>query len=212
MTRPRIILADDHLMLAEAFVNLLAADYDVLGSVANGRDLVEAAKRRKPDVVIVDISMPLLNGLDAGRQIKLALPDVKVIFLTVNEDPELVAEAFRSGASGYVLKNCAASELTEAIKQVLRGHTYVTPLITGAMVNSLLKGPEHGNAPAKLTPRQREVLQLLAEGRSMKQVARILEVSPRTVAFHKYRIMEALGAKTNAELIHYAIKNNIVAL
>ncbi len=212
MTRSRIILADDHLMLAEAFVNLLAADYDVLGSVANGRDLVEMAKRQKPDVVIVDISMPLLNGLDAGRQIKLALPDVKVIFLTVNEDPELVAEAFRSGASGYVLKNCAVSELTEAIKQVLRGHSYVTPLITGAMVQSLLKGPGHGTARTNLTPRQREVLQLLAEGRSMKLVARILDISPRTVAFHKYRIMEALQAKTNADLIHYAIKNKIVAL
>ena len=212
MTRPRIILADDHLMLAEAFVHLLAADYDVLGSVANGRDLVEMAKRQKPDVVIVDISMPLLNGLDAGRQIKLAVPDVKVIFLTVNEDPDLVAEAFRCGASGYVLKNCAVSELTEAIKQVLRGHSYVTPLITGEMVQSLLKGPGHGTARTNLTPRQREVLQLLAEGRSMKLVARILDISPRTVAFHKYRIMEALQAKTNAELIHYAIKNKIVAL
>ena len=212
MTRPRIILADDHLMLAEAFANLLAADYDVLGSVANGRDLVEMAKRQKPDVVIVDISMPLLNGLDAGRQIKLALPDVKVIFLTVNEDPELVAEAFRCGASGYILKNCAVSELTEAIEQVLRGRSYVTPLITEGMVNSLLQGPGHGNAPANLTLRQREVLQLLAEGRSMKQVARILDISPRTVAFHKYRIMEELQAKTNTELIQFAIKNNIIAL
>ncbi|MEE9296345.1 MAG: response regulator transcription factor [Phycisphaerae bacterium] len=212
MTRPRIVLADDHKMLTEAFVNLLAVDYDIVASTANGRDLVEAVKRHKPDLVIVDISMPMLNGLDACRQIKLALPDVKVIFLTVNEDPELVAEAFRCGASGYVLKNCAVSELTEAIEQALCDRSYVTPLITEGAVNAFLKGPGHGNALASLTPRQREVLQLLAEGRSMKQVARILDIAPRTVAFHKYRIMEKLQAKTNAELIHFAIKNNIVAL
>ncbi len=211
MTRPRIILADDHRMLAEAFVKLLAADYDILDTVANGRDLVEAVKRHKPDLVIVDIAMPLLNGLDAGRQIKLALPDVKVIFLTVNEDPQLVAEAFRCGASGYVLKNCAVSELIEAVEQALRGNFYVTPLITEGMVNSLLNGPGDGNAPANLTPRQREVLQLLAEGCTMKQASRVLGISPRTVAFHKYRIMEELETKTNAELIRYAIRNNIVA-
>ncbi len=212
MTRPRIILADDHRMLAEAFVKLLAADYDILDTVANGRDLVEAVKRHKPDLVIVDIAMPLLNGLDAGRQIKLALPDVKVIFLTVNEDPKLVAEAFRSGASGYVLKNCAVSELIDAVEQALRGNFYVTPLITEGMVNSLLNGPGDGNAPANLTPRQREVLQLLAEGCTMKQAGRVLGISPRTVAFHKYRIMEELQAKTNAELIRFAIRNNIVAM
>jgi DNA-binding NarL/FixJ family response regulator len=199
-------------MLTEAFVKLLAADYDVVASAENGRDLIEVVKRQKPDLVIIDISMPMLNGLDAGRQIKLALPDVKVIFLTVNEDPELVAEAFRLGASGYVLKNCAVSELTEAIEQALCGRSYVTPLITEGMVNALLKEPGPGNAPASLTPRQREVLQLLAEGHSMKQMAKILDIAPRTVAFHKYRIMEELQAKTNAELIHFAIKNNIVAL
>ncbi len=211
MSRPRIILADDHRMLAEAFAKLLAADYDILDTVANGHDLVEAVKRHKPDLVIVDIAMPLLNGLDAWHQIKLAMPDVKVIFLTVNEDPNLVAEAFRGGASGYVLKNCAVSELIEAIEHVLRGHCYVTPLITEGMVNSLLNGPGDGNTPANLTPRQREVLQLLAEGCSMKQAAGVLGISPRTVAFHKYRMMEALQAKTNADLIRYALKNNIIA-
>jgi DNA-binding NarL/FixJ family response regulator len=211
MTRPRIILADDHKMLSEAFGKLLASDYDILDSVENGRDLVDAAKREKPDLVIVDISMPKLNGLDAGRQIKLALPDIKIIFLTVNEDPDLVAEAFQSGASGYVLKNCAVSELTDAIEQVLRGRSYVTPLITEGMLDSLINRPNRGNGSAKLTPRQREVLQLLTEGNSMKQVARILNISPRTVAFHKYRIMDELQVKTNAELIRYAIKNHVVA-
>jgi DNA-binding NarL/FixJ family response regulator len=212
MTRPRIILADDHKMLAEAFGALLAADYDILESVENGRDLVDAAKRHEPDLVIVDISMPLLNGLDAGHQIKLALPDVKLIFLTVSEDPELVAEAFRCGASGYVLKNCAVSELTDAIEQVLRGRSYVTPLITKEMLDSFIKGPSPRKASATLTTRQREVLQLLAEGHSMKQVGRILDISPRTVAFHKYRIMDGLQIKTNAALIQFAIKNDIVSL
>ena len=155
--------------------------------------------------------MPLLNGLDAGRQIKLAQPDIKVIFLTVNEDPDLVAEAFRCGASGYVLKICAVSELTDAIEQVLRGRSYVTPMITEGLLDSFIKGPDRRKEPGKLTPRQREVLQLLAEGHSMKQASRILGISPRTVAFHKYRIMDELQIKTNADLIRFAIKNNIVA-
>ncbi len=211
MTRPRIILADDHKMLTEAFGNLLAADYDVLDTVTNGRDLVDSAKRLKPDLVIVDISMPLLNGLDAGQQIKLAQPDIKIIFLTVNEDPDLVMEAFRRGASGYLLKNCAVSELTNAIEHVLGGQSYVTPLITGGLLEFFVKAPNHRIASAKLTPRQREVLQLWAEGRSMKQVGRLLGISPRTVAFHKYRIMEQLKIKTNAELVKFAIKMKIVS-
>ncbi len=211
MRLPRLILADDHQILTEAIEALLASDYEIVDRVTDGRALVEATKRFKPDVVVADISMPLLNGLDAMRQIKQALPDVKVILLTVNEDPNLVAEAFQCGASGYVLKNCAASELTEAIGQVLRGRSYVTPLVTKGMVNSFLDGPKHGHESPKLTPRQREVLQLLAEGHSMKMVANILDISPRTVAFHKYRMMDALHISSNSALIQFAIKNNIIA-
>jgi len=211
MRLPRLILADDHQILTEAIEALLASDYEIVDRVTDGRALVEATKRLKPDVVVADISMPLLNGLDAMRQIKQALPDVKVILLTVNEDPNLVAEAFQCGASGYVLKNCAASELTEAIGQVLRGRSYVTPLVTKGMVNSFLDGPKHGHESPKLTPRQREVLQLLAEGHSMKMVANILDISPRTVAFHKYRMMDALHISSNSALIQFAIKNNIIA-
>ncbi len=211
MLLPRLILADDHQILTEAIEALLASDYEIVDRVTDGRALVEATKRCKPDVVVADISMPLLNGLDAMRQIKQALPDVKVILLTVNEDPNLVAEAFQCGASGYVLKNCAASELTEAIGQVLRGRSYVTPLVTKGMVNSFLDGPKHGHESPKLTPRQREVLQLLAEGHSMKMVANILDISPRTVAFHKYRMMDALHISSNSALIQFAIKNNIIA-
>ncbi len=199
-------------MLTEAFAGLLASDYLIVDRVADGRALVEATTRCKPDVVIADIFMPLLNGLDAGRQIKRALPDVKIIFLTVNEDPELVTEAFQCGASGYVLKNSAASELTEAIEQVLRGRSYVTPLVTKGMVDSFLEGEKGGEKSPTLTPRQREVLQLLAEGHSMKRAAKILNISPRTVAFHKYRIMDELHISSNAELIQFAIKKKIIAV
>ncbi len=212
MVRPRIILADDHKMLSEAFGNLLAADYDILESVTNGRDLVDAVKRHKPDLVIADIAMPLLNGLEAGRQIKKEMPEVKLIFLTVNEDPDLAAEAFRCGAKGYVLKNCAVSELIDAIKVVLCGGSYVTPLISGSIIELINRGPKKSNSSKTLTSRQREVLQLLAEGHTMKQVAGILGIKPRTVAFHKYRIMEQHNIKTNAELLRIAAKFNLISL
>ena len=199
-------------MLTEAFEGLLASDYEIVDRVADGHALVEATTRCKPDVVVADISMPLLNGLEAARQIKRTLPDTKIVFLTVNEDPELVTEAFQCGASGYVLKNSAASELTEAIEQVLRGRSYVTPLVTKGMVDSFLEGEKPGKGPPKLTPRQREVLQLLAEGHSMKSAANILNISPRTVAFHKYRIMDELNISSNAELVQFAIKKKLIAV
>jgi DNA-binding NarL/FixJ family response regulator len=211
MRKPRIILADDHTMLTEAFEGLLSERYQIVDKVADGRSLIKATERHKPDVVVVDVSMPLLNGLDAARQIKISLPDVKIIFLTVNEDSNLVTEAFQCGASGYVLKNSAASELIDAIEQALRGRSYVTPLVTEGMVNAFIKGPKPGKSSAKLTGRQREVLQLLAEGNSMKQVANILDISPRTVAFHKYRTMEELQIRSNAELIRFAITSNLVS-
>jgi DNA-binding NarL/FixJ family response regulator len=209
MSRPRVLLADDHALLLGAFEKLLASECDIVGQVADGRALVAAAEALKPDLVVLDISMPLLNGLEAGRQIKQKARHVKLVFLTMNEDTDLSAEAFRSGASGYLLKRSAASELLTAIREVMQGRSYVTPLITEGLVGSLIQADEH--APGQdLTPRQREVLQLLAEGRSMKEVAGVLNLTPRTVAFHKYRMMEQLKDKSTAELVQYAVKHHIV--
>jgi DNA-binding NarL/FixJ family response regulator len=209
VTGPRVLLADDHALLLGAFEKLLEGECEIVGQVSDGRSLVAAAERLKPDVIVLDISMPLLNGLEAGRQIKQRLRDVKLVFLTMNEDADLAAEAFRAGASAYLLKRSAASELMTAIREVMRGRSYVTPLVTDGLVGSLLR-PEEPRPRNELTPRQREVLQLLAEGRSMKQVASVLDLTPRTVAFHKYRMMEQLGVKTTAELIQYAVKHHIV--
>ena len=166
MKRPRVLLADDHKLLLEAFQKLLEPDCEVVGSVADGRALLAAASELEPDIIVLDIAMPLLNGLDAGGQIKKMMPDVKLIFLTVNEDPDFVSEAFRIGASGYLLKSSAASELFQAIQDVSRGRAYVTPLVAQGMVDSFIEGPKRRRASDKLTPRQREVLQLLAAGRS----------------------------------------------
>jgi DNA-binding NarL/FixJ family response regulator len=206
-----VLLADDHRLLREAFVKLLESDCDVLGAVTDGRALLEAAAKLRPDVVVVDIAMPLLNGLDAARQLKRSMPSVKVIFLTVSEDPDLAAEAFRAGASAFLLKNSAASELLQAITDVMQGRSYVTPLATRDMVDNLLHRPESAKGSRELSPRQREVLQLLAEGRTMKEIASILKITARTVAFHKYSMMEDLGIKTTAELVQYAIKARIVS-
>jgi len=208
MRAPRVLLADDHALLLGAFEKLLATECEVVGLASDGRALVAAAEALKPDVIVLDIAMPLLNGLEAGRQIKRKLRDVKLVFLTMNEDPELAAEAFRSGASAYLLKRSAASELTTAIREVMNGRSYVTPLITSGMVGSLLK--ERDTGEADLTSRQREVLQLLAEGHSMKEVANLLNLTPRTVAFHKYEMMKRLNVNSTAELIRYAVKRHIV--
>ncbi|MEE8160584.1 MAG: response regulator transcription factor [Acidobacteriota bacterium] len=209
MNRPRVLIADDHELLVEAFVKLLEAEVEVVGKVLDGRALLAQAPRLKPDIIVLDISMPGLNGLEAGEQIKQIMPDVKLIFLTMHEDPNLAVEAFRLGASGYLLKRSAASELFQAVQEVFRGRTYVTPLIAEGMIESFAQDPERRKV-SKLTPRQREILQLLAEGNSMKEVAAILNITPRTVAFHKYQMMERLGLKSNAELIRLAIKEQIV--
>jgi DNA-binding NarL/FixJ family response regulator len=209
-TRAKILLADDHTLLAEAFERLLSPDHEVVGRVADGRELLEAAPRLKPDVVVLDVTMPLLNGLDAGRQLKEKMRSVRLVFLTMNEDPQVAAEAFRIGASGYLLKRSALSELPLAIHEVMNHRYYVTPLLTKGLVGSLMHATEQPGHPLTLTARQREVLQLLAEGHSMKEVATILRVSPRTVAFHKYRIMERLDIKTTAELIQFAIREHIL--
>jgi DNA-binding NarL/FixJ family response regulator len=210
--RRRVLLADDHTLLLEAFEKLLEPDYTVVGAVADGRALLAAAAQLKPDVIVLDIAMPLLNGLDAARQIKKTMPAIKLIFLTMNEDPNVASEAFRAGASGYLLKTSAFSELSKAIKEALCGRSYVTPAITQGMVESFIRRPGDDRDAPKLTPRQREVLQLLAEGRSMKEAAKILNVTPRTVAFHKYRMMEQLSLKNNADLIQFALRECIVPM
>jgi len=209
MGRPRVLLADDHALLLGAFEKLLAPECEIVGQVGDGRALVAAASKLKPDVIVLDIGMPVLNGLEAGRQIKQTLREIRLVFLTMNEDPDLAAEAFRAGASAYLLKRSAASELMAAIREVMLGRSYVTPLVTGGLVGSLLNADEP-RASQELTSRQREVLQLLAEGRSMKEVAAVLNLTARTVAFHKYRMMEQLKLKSTAELIQYAVKHHIV--
>jgi DNA-binding NarL/FixJ family response regulator len=211
MGRVRILLADDHPMICAGFQKLLEPQYDVVGSVGDGRTLLKAAAELKPDVVLLDIGMPLLNGLDAGRELKRLMPDIKLIFLTMNPDSDLAAEALRIGASGYLLKNSQASELVQAVRDVVRGSSYVTPQIRDAMEEIFIRDPKAVNRPKHLTDRQREVLQMLAEGRSMKEIAHILQIKHRTVRFHKSRIMEELRISTNSELVQYAIKHGMIS-
>jgi DNA-binding NarL/FixJ family response regulator len=209
MPGPRVLLADDHTLLLDAFRRLLADECDVVGSVSNGRELIEAARQLRPDVIVADVAMPLLNGLEAARQLKRERPELKIIFLTMNEDPDVAAEAFRAGASGYLLKRSAGSELATAIREAVQGRSYVTPLVTAGLMDSVLTSRADGGRES-LTPRQREVVQLVAEGRSLKEVAAILNISPRTAAFHKYRVMEILRTKTTAELVQYAVRHHII--
>jgi DNA-binding NarL/FixJ family response regulator len=209
MLRPRVLVADDHELMAGALEKLLAAECDVVGQAGDGRALVAAAQELKPDVIVLDIAMPLLNGLEAGRQIKQLLRTVKLVYLTMNEDPDVAAEAFRAGASGYLLKRSATSELMTAIREVMLGRSYLTPRVTEGVMEALMRGDDH--APAQeLTPRQREILQLVAEGHSMKEIAGVLNITPRTVAFHKYRLMEQLRITSTAGLVQYAVRRHIV--
>ena len=211
MQKPTVLIADDHTMIVDAFRKLLEAHYEVVGAVADGRALLERAQELKPDVVIVDIGMPYLNGLAAGQRLRQLLPKIRIIYVTMNEDGDVASEALRSGASAYLLKSSAGSELLKAIHEALRGRKYITPLIQQAMEESFIRSPGPKVPVKKLTPRQIEVLQLLAEGRLMKEVAAILGLTPRTVAFHKYRIMETLGVHSNAELIKFAVKNHVLS-
>ena len=206
--RARVLLADDHVLVAEACKKLLEPEFEVVGTVADGRALLRASAELKPDVIICDIAMPLLNGLDAADHAKQATPDVRLVFLTMNTDPEVAAEAFRRNASGYLLKTSAASELVVAVRAALKGERYLSPQLSRGSIPGFLR--KHGSEPPQLTERQREVLQLLAEGRSMKEVAAVLNLATRTIAFHKYRIMKILGLKTNADLVQYAIRNSII--
>ena len=212
MTRPRVLLADDHLMLLDALKGLLEPAYSVVGLVREGRALLKAADRLRPDVVVLDIAMPHLNGLDAGRQLKKKMPAVKLIFLTMNEDPYLVGEAFRAGASAFLLKQAAGMELTDAIAKVLKGGTYVTPSAAKGQTNISLREPQDRDHAPEPTSRQREVIQLLAEGRSMKEAAHILNITVRTIAAHKYSVMDLLQIETNAELVQYAVKHGIISI
>jgi DNA-binding NarL/FixJ family response regulator len=211
MHKPTILLADDHNIILEAFRKLLEPEYEVVACVADGLALINVATKLKPDVVVVDIGMPLLNGLAAGQQLKQLLPKTKLIYVTMHEDADIATEALRLGASGYVLKSCAISELLKSIHEALRGGSYVTPRIKQKMMDSFIRSPYPRAVSKKLTPRQTEVLQLLVEGRSMKEVGTALSLTPRTVAFHKYRIMEVLNVRTSAELVQYAVRNQVVA-
>jgi DNA-binding NarL/FixJ family response regulator len=211
MMRPRVLIADDHAILLDAFKRLLEPEYDVVGMVSDGHALIHEAEALQPDVIVADISMPRMNGLDAAQKLLERLPGVKVVFLTVNEDPDVAAEAIRRGASGYVLKKSASGELFKALRKVLCGQIYVTPAITGDSPQDFLVKANRPHPVRSLSLRQREVLQLLAEGRSMREAADILGVVPRTIAFHKYTMIEQLGLKNGAELVQYAVAHQVVS-
>lgn len=209
MQKPRLIIADDHRLVVAGLEGLLASECDIVATSADGASLLAEVRRLFPDIVLLDISMPPFNGLDLIRQIQQIEPSIRVIVVTMNDDPDVAAEAFRAGASGYVLKNCAASGLLEAVRRATESQSYITPLVAGGVIDSLVKPPDH-REPTQLTDRQREVLRLLAQGKSMKEVADGLNVAVRTVAFHKYRMMKQLNIKTNAELVRFAVARDMV--
>jgi DNA-binding NarL/FixJ family response regulator len=211
-SRSRILIADDHNLVAELFQRLLADDFDVVGIVGDGHAMLRSAVELTPDLIVIDIAMPILNGLDAGRRVKKLLPRVKLIYMTLTSDPDVAAEAFELGASGYLLKTCAAAEMVLAVHEVLRGKTYLSKAMSRHTIDALRW--EHKklvNVDERLTDRQREVLQLLAEGKAAKEIGGILHVSHRTVVYHKYQMMKKLGVTSNADLVKYAIRNHIVA-
>jgi DNA-binding NarL/FixJ family response regulator len=209
MKRTRVVLADDHTLLLEALKNLIEPEFEVVGMFADGLAVINGAPMLNPHVIVLDIRMPTMNGLNAGERLKQLMPSVKLVYLTQDQDPDIAAQAFRLGASAYLLKNSAASELVHAIRLVMRGSPYVTPLMTQGMAGSVIHSFKRRKGPSRLTLRQKEVLQLLAEGRSMKEAAFILKASPRTVAYHKYIMMEHLKIRSSAELIEYALKSSL---
>ncbi len=209
--RLRMLLADDHDMIVEAFRRMLEPEFDVVGTATDGRQLIDSALALKPDVIIADISMPRMNGMEAGQHIRKELPSTKLILLTMNQDPDYAAAAFRMGVQGYLLKNSAGAELGLCLKAVCSGKRYLTiKIANGDIMDLLLEHQNESLDGATLTPREREVLQLLAEGNSMKQAAALLDITPRTVAFHKYRIMEQFHLKSSAELVQFALRNKII--
>jgi len=210
MGRVRILIADDHTMIAAGFQKLLEPHYEVVGCVADGHALLKAVPELNPDIVLLDVAMPLLNGLDAARELRKKMPHVKLIFLTMNPGADIAAEAFRIGASAYLLKTSKASELLQAIHAVVKGNSYVTPLIKRAMGERFIRDPKRPRQK-QLTARQREVLQMVAEGRSMMEIANVLQITHRTVRFHKARIMEELEITTNSDLVKYAINHGVIS-
>lgn len=213
MSKPTVLLADDHKIVLEGLKSLLEDQFEIVATVQDGRKLLEKVKELRPDVIVVDITMPLLNGIDAVRQVRKGGSKVKVVVLTMHQDAMYAKEAFDAGASGFVLKHSASSELVTAIDEALKDNTFISPAIADELMR-LYKGEVDvaSGAFGTLTMRQREILQLLAEGKSAKEVAHILDISARTVEFHKYNIMEQLGLKTGAELVHFAIKHGIVSI
>jgi DNA-binding NarL/FixJ family response regulator len=210
MSKPRVFLADDHTLLVDAFRKLLEPDFEIVGTAADGRELILLATTLQPDLVIVDLGLPLLNGIDASRELKKLLPRTRILVVTVNEDSGVAREALRHWASGYLLKKSAGKELTFALQQLLRGKTYVTPVMARKLADDFIRDPDL-QANKLLTLRQREVLQLLAEGRTMKEAADILSLTTRTIAFHKYRIMEDFGMRSNSELLKLAMREHLIA-
>ena len=212
MKRPRVLLADDHTVIVDGLRSILEPEFEIVGAVADGRALLAAAETLRPDVIISDISMPLLNGLEAARQIKKSDPHAKIIFLTVHPDVTFAQEALQAGASGYLLKNSPAAELITAIQEVLKGRVYLSPLITKDVLHSYIGVTQEPEKLPALTAREREVLQLVAEGRTHKEVATILNISVKTAQSHRYSIMEKLGLRTTAELTQYAIKHGLISV
>jgi len=211
VTRPRVLLVDDHRIVAEGLKRLLEADFELAGVVEDGRAMIEAARALRPDVIVADISMPHLNGLDALARLKQEDPGVKVVFLTMHAEVAYARRALEAGAAGFVLKHSAPAELVLAIRSALEGRTYVAPALAGEVFRAARDGAPP-DAAASLTPRQREILALLAEGLAAKEIAGMLGISVRTVEFHKYRMMEILGLANSAELVHFAIKHGIVQI
>jgi DNA-binding NarL/FixJ family response regulator len=213
MKRPRVVLADDHCVVAEGLRGLLQPHFEVVGIVSDGRELLAAAKALDPDAIVLDVSMPSLNGIDAAQQLRAAKSRAKIIFLTMHREPTYAARALEAGASGFVLKHSAAAELVTALQEALKGGTYITPQVAGELLGSFRRGgPAGAEALDDLTPRQREVLQLVAEGRSAKEIAAVLRISRRTAEFHKARLMETLGVRTTAELVQYAIRTGVTSV
>jgi DNA-binding NarL/FixJ family response regulator len=213
MSRPRILIADDHQILAEGLRGLLEPEFEVVGVVGNGRDLVAAAKKHLPDAIVADVTMPLLNGIEAAAQLRDLGVKAKVIFLTMHRDVTYARRAMLAGGSGFVLKHSAASELVAAVREALQGRTYVTPMIAGELLQSYRQGNSGQRDSAdRLTARQWEVLQHFAEGRSAKEVATVLKISTRTAEFHKARILGTLGLQNTAELVQYAIRHGIITV
>lgn len=209
MLRPTVMLADDHTIVTEGLISLLKEEFDVVGSVGDGRMLVDAARRLRPDVIVTDISMPGMSGLDALRQLQAERVVSRIIVLTMHADADLAASAMRAGAAGFILKHAAGEELVTAIREVMQGRVYLTPAMTKDVL-ARLTAPA-GETTIPLTPRQREVLLLIVEGRRMKEIAAALQLSTRTVETHKYEMMETLGLQSTAELVRYAIQHGLVA-